>query len=188
MITTAHAAWDAKFRLWRQHSMSVPDTVRHGAKEVIFESYPELGYNYRLTDIQAAVGREQLKRLPEILRRRRRLADRYHQLLAGIPGLRPPTEPAWARTNWQSYCVWLPEGCDQRRVMQQLLDAGIATRRGVMCAHREPAYTTVYGPQSLPVSEAAQDHTIVLPLYPQMTEADQDRVVAALRAAIPQSP
>ncbi len=64
MITTRNEEWDAKFRLLRQHAMSVPDTVRHGSNTVIFESYPELGYNYRMTDIQAAVGREQVKRLP----------------------------------------------------------------------------------------------------------------------------
>ena len=71
MITTNRTDWDAKFRLLRQHAMSIPDTVRHGASQVVFESYPILGYNYRLTDIQAAVGREQLKRLPEIVGSRR---------------------------------------------------------------------------------------------------------------------
>ena len=63
MITTANPEFDRKFRLWRQHSMSVPDTVRHGAREVIFESYPEVGFNFRMTDMQAAVGRVQLTRL-----------------------------------------------------------------------------------------------------------------------------
>ena len=68
MLTSKHKDWDAKFRLWRQHSMSVPDTVRHSSKDVIFETYPEIGYNYRLTDVQAAIGREQLKRLPELIK------------------------------------------------------------------------------------------------------------------------
>lgn len=180
MITTGNADWDKQFRLLRQHAMSVPDTIRHGAKEVIFESYPTLGYNYRMTDIQAAVGREQLKRLPAIIARRRQLADRYRQLL----GKMAPVEPSWARTNWQSYCVWLPQHCDQKQVMQTMLDQGVATRRAVMCAHREPAYTEAYGKQSLPVSEAAQDHAIVIPLYAQMTEADQDRVILALQQAV----
>ncbi|NJR76810.1 MAG: DegT/DnrJ/EryC1/StrS family aminotransferase, partial [Scytonema sp. CRU_2_7] len=140
MLTTSNPEWDKQFRLWRQHGMSVPDTVRHGAKQVIFESYPMLGYNYRMTDIQAAVGREQLKRLPEIAERRRYLAQRYQEKLADVPGLKFLTEPAWARSNWQSYCVQLPEKSDQVQVMQAMLDAGIATRRGIMCAHREPAY------------------------------------------------
>ena len=67
MITTSNPEWDRKFRLWRQHSMSIPDMARHHAKQVVFESYLEAGYNYRMTDIQAAVGREQLKRLPEMI-------------------------------------------------------------------------------------------------------------------------
>jgi dTDP-4-amino-4,6-dideoxygalactose transaminase len=190
MLTTSHAEWDKRFRLWRQHSMSVPDTVRHGAAQVIFESYPEIGYNYRMTDIQAAVGREQLKRLPEIIERRRFLAARYQILLQDIPGLRLPAEPTWARTNWQSYCVALPESCDQKDVMQQMLDQGIATRRGIMCAHREPAYErepwTCAGAREtcLRQSEWAQEHTIVLPLFHQMTESDQARVAQGLRQAV----
>ena len=183
MITTANAEWDAKFRLLRQHGMSVPDTVRHGSRQVIFESYPILGYNYRMTDIQAAVGREQLKRLPEVVQGRRRLADRYRELLADIPGLGLPVEPDYARTNWQSFCVRLPAHCDQRTVMQRLLDEGIATRRGIMCSHREPAYSASAPRHPLPHSEAAQDRCIILPLYLQMADAEQERVAAALREA-----
>ena len=180
MLTTRNAAWDAKFRLLRQHAMSVPDTVRHGASQVIFESYPVLGYNYRMTDIQAAVGREQLRRLPGIVEERRALADRYRELLGGFPGLVLPDEPAWARTNWQSYCVRLPAGCEQRAVMQALLDAGISTRRGIMCSHREEAYQGLPLPHPLPESERAQQECILLPLYPGMAAADQERVSGAL--------
>ena len=186
MLTTTNAEWDAKFRLWRQHGMTVPDTVRHKATTVTFESYSELGYNYRMTDIQAAVGREQLKRLPEVLETRRRQAQRYHSRLAGIGGLVRPEEASGVRTNWQSYCVRLPEQADQRAVMQHMLDAGVATRRGVMCAHREAAYAKEpwRAAGSLRHSEEAQDHCLILPLYAQMSEADQDRVVEALQAAI----
>src|SRR6185295_713514 len=126
MLTTANADWDAKFRLLRQHAMSVPDTVRHGAARVIFESYGSVGFNYRMTDIQAAVGREQLKRLPEVISKRRELAERYRERLRGIPGLELPHEPGYARSNWQSFCVRLPKGTDQRAVMQYALDRGVA--------------------------------------------------------------
>ena len=187
MITTANAKWDQEFRLRRQHGMSVPDSVRHGSRQVIFESYPVLGYNYRMTDIQAAVGREQLKRLPDFISQRRRLGERYRELLANVPGLHVAHEPAWARTNWQSYCVRLPKNCDQRRTMQTLLDAGIATRRGVMCAHREPPYEEVYGKQSLPISEEATDQSIILPMYPEMTDSDQSYVAEQLLRAVRQS-
>jgi dTDP-4-amino-4,6-dideoxygalactose transaminase len=198
MITTNNGEWDAKFRLWRQHSMGVPDSVRHKAGDVIFEDYTELGYNYRMTDIQAAIGREQLKRLPAMVDRRREQAERYCHILADIPGLTLPPEPAWARSNWQSFCVRLPEHCDQREVMQRLLDVGIATRRGIMCAHREPAYLAEpwscgAGPgacgcapgtcQRMQHSEQAQDRSILLPLFHQMTGRDQDRIASSLREA-----
>jgi perosamine synthetase len=183
MITTSHADWDSKFRLLRHHGMSVPDTVRHAARQVIFDSYPILGYNYRMTDIQAAVGREQLKRLPQIAESRRALAQRYRTLLSEVSGLGLPKEPDWARSNWQSFCVRLPEDCEQTRVMQRMLDEGISTRRGIMCSHREPAYAEFPQRHSLRHSEHAQDHCVVLPLYPHMTQIDQERVASALKQA-----
>jgi perosamine synthetase len=184
MITTSRPEWDAKFRLLRQHAMSVPDTVRHGSAQVIFESYPELGFNYRMTDIQAAVGREQVRRLPGILPDRRALADRYRSLMSDIPGLELPFEPEWARSNWQSYCVRLPAGCDQRSVMQAMLDEKVSTRRGIMCSHREVPYATVRNLHSLAHSEAAQDNCVLLPLYSGLSEHEQAHVARALRQSI----
>jgi len=178
MLTTADPDLDRKFRLLRQHGMSVSDTVRHSSSAVIQEEYPVLGYNYRMTDIQAAIGREQLTRLPGIVSRRRALAERYRERLARVAGVSIPTEPEWARTNWQSYAVRVDAG-HRRQIMQRMLDAGISTRRGVMNAHREAAYPagTWRAAGSLQESEAAQDAAIVLPLFHQLTEADQDRVV-----------
>ena len=199
ILTTANDDWDCNFRLWRQQGMGVPDAIRHKSNEVIFESYPAVGYNYRMTDIQAAVGREQLKRLPEIISRRRQLAKSYREALEGIDGVRVPDEPEWARSNWQSYCVRLADGFDQRKVMQLMLDQGVATRRGVMCVHREPAYARQNWlcrsgqrrcecPPSacvrLEESERAQDNTLSLPLFHQMTSGDQDRVVKALKESL----
>ena len=103
VLTTNNVEWDQRFRLLRQHGMSVPDTVRHKSNQVIFESYPVPGFNYRLTDVQAAIGLEQLKRLPEIVARRRTLGDTYRRLLTiEVPDAGAPHEPVWARTNWQS--------------------------------------------------------------------------------------
>jgi len=184
MLTTNDPALDRTFRLLRQHGMSIPDTVRHASKAVLFESYEVPGFNYRLTDMQAAVGREQLRRLPVIIARRRDLADRYDQLLADVPGIITPAEPEWARTNWQSYCVRLPRGIDQRSLMDHMLGAGVATRRGIMCIHREPAYADQIVPWSLTESEAAQDGCILLPLFHDLSESDQRMVVAALRQAL----
>jgi dTDP-4-amino-4,6-dideoxygalactose transaminase len=180
MLTTNNPEYDAQFRLLRQHGMSVSDRVRHSANQVIFEEHAVVGYNYRMTDVQAAIGREQLKRLPEIMAARRRIGTRYLALMADIPGLTMPQEPEWAHTNWQSFWVRLPEHCDQRGVMQSMLDRGVATRRGIMCSHREKPYAREGG-YNLPESERAQDRNIILPLYPQMTDEEQDYVVEMLR-------
>ncbi len=182
MLTTPHADWAAKFKLLRQHGMSVPDTVRHSSNQVIFETHPVLGYNYRMTDIQAAVGREQLKRLDGIVKRRREIADIYRGLLGASQWIGLPAEPAWARSNWQGFSVRLPDHADQRTVMQTMLDAGVSARRGVMCAHREDLYRgkTRF---PLPHSEAGQDRTIILPLYPQMVDSEIEKVADMLKQA-----
>jgi perosamine synthetase len=186
MLTTRHADWDRQYRLLRHHGMSIPDTVRHGSREVLRENYDVVGYNYRMTDLQAAVGRAQLRRLDTIVERRRALAARYRALLADVPGLELPGEPANASSNWQSFAVRVSDAALQRLVMQMLLDDGIATRRGVMCAHREPAYPagSWFAPAPLKNSEAAEDETILLPIFPEMSDADQETVARALTAAL----
>jgi perosamine synthetase len=186
MLTTSNPEFDRKFRLLRQHGMSVPDTVRHGSTKVIFEDYLVVGFNYRMTDVQAAVGRKQLERLPELIARRRALASRYGELLGNIEGLILPAEPEWARSNWQSYCVRLPGRVDQKEVMQKLLDQGIATRRGIMCSHREAPYANEKQRLDLCQSELAQDRSILLPIYAQMKEEDLEQVAGALRSEVNQ--
>lgn len=179
MLTTNDPELDRQFRLLRHHGMNVSDTVRHGSRKVVYEQYPQIGFNYRMTDIQAGIGREQIKRMPSIIPARRRIADIYAERLGNIDGLILPSEPSWARSNWQSYCIGLPEGVDQRDVMQMLLDRGISTRRGVMNIHLEQAYNDpeTQASQSLPRSEAAQTRCIMLPIFAQMTDAELDRVV-----------
>ena len=188
MLTTADPQLDAQFRLWRQHGMSVPDTLRHASGRVIFEEYPVPGFNYRMTDMQAAIGRAQLRRLPSILLKRRALAARYRAEIEGIAGATAPVEPDWARSNWQSYAVTLDPALDQREVMQSMLDAGVATRRGVMCAHLERAHADAPLRRRPRRSERARDGTILIPLYAQMTETEQDVVLAALSEAIASVP
>lgn len=190
MLTTANPEYDHLFRLWRQHGMSVADTVRHGSPLVIHESYPEFGYNYRMTDLQAAIGREQLRRLPAIVRKRRQIARDYASHLRGTE-FNLPIEPPWARSNWQSYCVTLPRGMNQRAAMQTLLDRGISTRRGVMSIHLEPAYRgegMFRAASGLQRSEEAQCRSIILPLFPQMGEVDILAVVRELDALVSREP
>lgn len=199
MITTSHPDWDMKFKLWRHHGMDIPDSIRHKEQRIVFEQYKDLGYNYRLTDIQAAVGREQLKRIPAFVKQRRKLGNRYMNLLAAISGLGLPLESEWAHSNWQSFCVRLPQERRQPEVMKFLLDRGVSTRRGVMNAHEEEAY----GPDDwscgcskedchcpprscrlLVHSERAKNECIILPLYHVMTEAEQNYVVKTLAEAL----
>jgi dTDP-4-amino-4,6-dideoxygalactose transaminase len=180
-ITTNDAELAARLRLLRQHGMSVPDTVRHAARQVIVEEYVCTGYNYRMTDVQAAIGIEQLRKLDWIISSRRSLAARYTAALAEHPWLRPPFVPDYAEPTFQSYAASLTREAPVSRnaVMQSLLDQGISTRRGIMLAHREPAYAG-HEHTDLHRSEEASDQSILLPLYPQLTHADQDRVIDAL--------
>ena len=187
MLTTRSGELDQRFRLLRQHGMSIPDTVRHQASQVTLEEYEVVGFNYRMTDIQAAIGREQVKRLPSLVERRRELAARYQAAFRSCAGVKTPVEREWARSNWQSYAVRVPAG-RQRAVMQALLDEGISTRRGVMNAHREKAYPAgawrVASGHGLEHSEEAQDTAIVLPLFHDLDAADQDRVIDAITRAV----
>jgi perosamine synthetase len=197
MVVTSNGDWVARVRRLRNQGSSAA-AGSHRPAAVRSESYAEVGNNWRMTDLQAAVGREQLKRLPGMIETRRRQVRHYEELLGDIPGIHLPMEPAWARSNWQSYWVGLPEGRDQRAVMQAMLDAGVSTRPGIMCAHREPAYVREpwscgAGPGEcgcspgscarLRSSETAQDRSICLPIFHQLTREEQVRVVAALREA-----
>lgn len=184
MITTVHAEADARFRLLRQHGMSMSPSEREGAKGVVFESYLASGFNYRLTDIQAGVGQAQVARLPELVADRRRQAGHYASLLEQVPGVAAPVEPAWARSNWQSYVIRLDEHIDRDAIMGLLQSRGISTRRGIMNAHREPPYAASWPEGSLPESEAAQDHCLILPLHHEMTLSDRERVVQTLKEAL----
>jgi dTDP-4-amino-4,6-dideoxygalactose transaminase len=200
MLTTSNPKYDKQFRLLRHHGMSIPDTIRHSSKKVIFESYITLGFNYRMTDIQAAVGREQLKRLPGLIKERRSLAQRYHELLIGNSSIKIPDEPHYAISNWQSYCIRIKKKQSQLEIMQSMLDHGIATRRGVMCAHRESSYprgTWTCGIDNgncdckdftcirLKNSEMVQDTGLIIPLYNNMKEVEQHRVVEILSEICP---
>ena len=182
MITTNDASLDRKFRLLRQHAMSIPDTVRHGSKKVVFEEYPLIGFNYRMTDIQAAVGRVQLGRLPDLLAHRVELARKYSESIGSIRGLQPPHVPEYARPNFQSYAVRVTEqyALSRDELMQALLDRGISTRRGIMNAHQEPAYASAER-RSLPHSEAARDNVILLPLHHGLTDQEQAYIIEQLR-------
>jgi perosamine synthetase len=179
MITTQTESIAQRLRLLRQHGMSVNDRVRHLSDKVILEEHVEVGYNYRLTDIQAAVGREQLKKLDWIIKERTKIAEQYLAAFKEIPWLELPLYPAEIRSNWQSFSVYLkPDSLVSRNeLMQRLLDVGISTRRGVMTSHRELAFTSRGSCESLPISEDACDQSIILPLFVPMSQDEIDYVI-----------
>ncbi len=183
MITTADATIADRLRKMRQHAMSVSDLARHSSTQVVSESYPEVGYNYRMTDMQAALGLVQLQRLDEMIVRRRQLAMRYSEALANISWMLPPVEPVGYRHNFQSYMVRLTNGAPMTRdqLMQELLNRGISSRRGIMASHRELPYAEERWTKELKESEAVTDNCIILPLYHTMTEEDQDYVIESIR-------
>ena len=183
MITTDDDELADRARKLRAHGMSVSDLDRHKADRVIIEEYPELGFNYRMTDIQASIGLVQLRRLDELLRLRRARAQRYNEELPGIKGLEIPFVPPYAEHTYQSYCVRLTKDCplDREDLMTELLRRGIATRRGVMASHLEKTYTDRNGKVSLPVTEEATRSTMLIPLYATMTDAEQSWVIDSLR-------
>jgi dTDP-4-amino-4,6-dideoxygalactose transaminase len=186
MLTTADEALARRFRLLRQHGMTVPDTVRHHATTVIFEDYVEPAFNFRMTDLQAAVGRPQLARLTGIVAERRRRADVFHHALSDNPVVLPPADQPWTRSNWQSYPVFLREGSGVSQVaaLQHLMDLGISGKRGISNAHQEIAYADparwAGGP--LTESEWLRDNTLLLPLFHGMTDEEQGRVIEACRS------
>jgi perosamine synthetase len=183
MITTADADGAARLRRLRSHAASTSDLSRHQSGSLDFEEYTELGFNYRMTDVQAAIGLVQMGRLDGILAERRWLAHRYVEQLAGLEGVIAPTEPAGRLHTFQSFCVRLPSGT-RPRVMTDLAAAGIASRRGVMAIHLEPFYRSLSPGVSLPETERAATDTVLLPLFAGMTVDEQDQVVEALTLSL----
>ncbi len=183
MVTTADEEVAARLRRLRQHGMSVSDLARHSAAKVVAESYDEVGYNYRMTDLQAAVGLVQLQRLPEMLARRREVALRYSAQLASLRWLVRPEEPSGCLHNFQSYMVRLQSDAPISRdgLMQELLNRGVSSRRGIMAIHRELPYRSEKWDVELPVTNLVTDTALVLPLFCEMTDAEQDYVTECLK-------
>lgn len=178
MLTTSHLGWAVRARRLREHGMSVSAADRHATGSTVLETYDEIGFNYRMTDVQAAIGLVQLTRLAEIVARRRALAQRYQRLLDGT--VTTVADPPHGETNYQSFWILLDQNAAiGRDALLALLAAdGISARRGIMAAHLEPAYAGCGA--KLPATERLTRDSLILPLYHEMTEAEQDRVVEAL--------
>ncbi|MCF4102175.1 DegT/DnrJ/EryC1/StrS family aminotransferase [Gillisia sp. M10.2A] len=179
MITTNREDYYNRLKLLRQHGMSVNDRVRHVSDKVIFEDHLEVGYNYRMTDIQASVGIMQLEKLDWIVNERRKIAQAYNKAFKDLDYIRLPLEGSGVFSNYQSYSIYLKPSCpiDRNTIMQKLLDKGIATRRGIMNTHRETAYTRNHEVYNLPVSEDLQDRSVILPLFVPMSKDEVDYII-----------
>jgi dTDP-4-amino-4,6-dideoxygalactose transaminase len=177
MVVTDDAEVAARLRRRREHGMDASAADRHGGGRVTIERYLEVGFNYRMTDLQAAVGLVQLDRLAGVIERRRERAARYRHALAAIDGVGLPHDPAWGTTNHQSFWVELPAGFPLGRdeLLRFLLDRGISARRGIMAAHLEPACADLVAPP-LPVTERVTHRSVILPLFHQMTDDEQEHV------------
>ncbi|MET3369256.1 DegT/DnrJ/EryC1/StrS aminotransferase family protein [Arthrobacter sp. M2012083] len=187
MITTSRQDFADRARRLREHAMSVSAAERHASLLAPAEEYLEVGFNYRMTDLQAAVGLVQLGRLNAVVQRRRELAAGYAHAFAGVEGLRLVSDPGYGLNNFQS--CWLEVGpafpLGRDALMARLAADGISARRGIMAAHRQPAYAGAdTGSAGLEATEWLTDHTLILPLFHQLALSDQVRVIdSVLRAA-----
>jgi dTDP-4-amino-4,6-dideoxygalactose transaminase len=182
MLTTDDDSVARHVRLLRSHGASVSDLERHKAHGVVFEEYRELGYNYRMPDIQGAIGIEQMKRLDDLLARRRAVAERYNSAFRNVEQIETPAEPEYAQHTYQSYLIRLRTtiGISRDELLGKLVERGISCRRGIPPIHLEPLYRKRCGAVSLPVTEAVSAESIFLPMFASLPEADQARVIDAV--------
>lgn len=173
MVTTSHTDMDDQCRLLRQHGVAMP------AVGGVKECYLTTGFNYRLTDIQAAIGIVQINRLAEIVKARRGGVEVYRRYLAGQDRFNIPNEPLNTTCNWQSLPIaYDGTAVDQMALLAYLQKEGVTAKPGIMNAHEEPPYAGVW---NLPESERRRRETVLLPLFESLDAADIGRVANALR-------
>jgi perosamine synthetase len=182
MLTTNEAAIATRARSLRSHATSVPAFSRHEAQGIVSEHYRELGFNYRMSDVHAAIGIEQLRKLESLLARRRAIAARYDEAFGSLRQVQMPPRPPYADHAYQSYGVLLTSDCRCGRdeLLSGLVALGIACRRGIAPIHVESFIRDRIGAVSLPVTEHVAAHAIFLPMYASLSEADQRRTIDAV--------
>jgi dTDP-4-amino-4,6-dideoxygalactose transaminase len=177
MITTDDAALAERIQLLRSHG---------GQRVGYWYQYEEAGFNYRLSDIQGAMGVAQMEKLPWILENKRRLAGLLRDRLVEIPGIIPPAEPRWGGHVYQSFVILVDPKLDRDRMIRDLRAMEIETTLGTYALHDQPFFQRAYGyqPGQLTASHNAFTRSITLPLYPQLSEAELDQIAAAVRRAV----
>jgi dTDP-4-amino-4,6-dideoxygalactose transaminase len=183
MLTTDDEALAERARIVRSHGASVSDLERHKARGTIYAAYPEVGYNYRMTDIQGAMGVEQMKKLAQILARKQEIGRWYDAHLAEVDEVETPYVPEWAVHSYQSYLIhFKPEyRIDRDALLRQMAERGISCRHGIAPMHWEPYYRQLMGELRLPITEKVSLSTMFLPIYPQMTEDELHYIVGNLK-------
>lgn len=191
MITTQDDALAEKLRRLRDHGAAISDLQRHhGPRPYLLADHPDAGYNQRMTDLQAALGAAQMDRATDIIRERKRLAERYDFAFAALPWLRTPAHRTGSEHGYQSYpCLFQPEPVTQESItrinqarnawMDNLQQAGISTRPATHAVHMLNFYREKYqlNPEDFPNAWAANDCSISLPLFHGMTDAEQLYVI-----------
>jgi len=193
MILTDDNELAVRLRGLRSHGASTSEIARHNNHGFLLPSFDSIGYNYRMTDIQAAMGLAQMEKFELILETRRNKAARYSKLLKGIEWLVTPIEPEGYYHTYQSYVCMLrfegftstEGGVKRDRLLTLLAEKGIATRQGTHASHTLECYKQLYDidAEALPNSYACDRLSITLPLYVQMTDVEQDYVVEQLKEA-----
>jgi dTDP-4-amino-4,6-dideoxygalactose transaminase len=196
MVVTRDEGMVRRLRVLRDHGADVSDLSRHASGQGEMPEFDCVGYNYRMTDIQGALGCSQMAKLPRILEERRRLAEGYRGLLGDIPWLRPPACPEGFLHTYQSFVCRIqaagrePQETGRIRssLMTHLEKAGISSRPGTHAVHLLGYYRRRYGlrPEHCPEAWRAHHDSITLPLYAGMTHEEQMRVAEALREFRPE--
>jgi perosamine synthetase len=171
-------------RILRATGASVSDLDRHKAKGLILQKYYDSGYNYRLTDMQAAMGIVQLTKIDAMLEQRKNQAEYYNEHLAEISDLQLPFVPEYATPAWSSYCIKINPKSKKTvpEVLQTLAAANISARFGIQPLHQEPYFENQnYRDEDFPVSCAIADQTFFVPIYPGMTAQQQQYIVETLK-------
>jgi len=195
MVTTEDPELAEKMRRMRDHGAGLSDLQRHhGARPYLLSDHPEAGYNYRMTDLQAALGSAQMDRAKEIVKERKRLAEKYDEAFTGLNWLQAPAKIAGYEHGYQSYpCLFEPAEIRPQKIptirerrnewMNRLFQAGISTRPATHAVHMLSSYRQKYGlkPHDFPSAWAANDCSVSLPLFHGMKEGEQDKVIETVK-------
>ncbi len=186
MLMTGSGEQAQRARALRSTGASISDLDRHRAKGVLQQAYDEVGFNYRLTDLQAAMGLVQLGRLEAMLAARKAQAERYDELVADIEEIQTPHVPPKAEPCWSSYCIKLRSAAALRRddLLAELASRGISCRRGISPLYAEPYFRSHEPDLFLPGSEEVARTTLFLPIYPGLTADQQATMVAAIKQVL----